>query len=111
MMKLNLILEYVMLMGKVYYNLMKKLPYGTENQQNKVMLKLSSTLEYCMKKKTMFKLNFSLEYVMLKGKVFHNLSKRLSNGTEKLQNKAMLKLNIALDFVISKDMAFLNPMK
>uniref|UniRef100_A0A914UMQ8 Uncharacterized protein n=1 Tax=Plectus sambesii TaxID=2011161 RepID=A0A914UMQ8_9BILA len=48
---------------------------------------------------------------MKKALGFYNPMKKLSNGTEMLQNKVLLKLNLTLECVIMKGLVFYNPMK
>uniref|UniRef100_A0A914X2X0 Uncharacterized protein n=1 Tax=Plectus sambesii TaxID=2011161 RepID=A0A914X2X0_9BILA len=48
---------------------------------------------------------------MLKVKVFNNLTKKLPNGIEKLQNKVLLKPNAFLERDMPKGKAFHNLMK
>uniref|UniRef100_A0A914X4B6 Uncharacterized protein n=1 Tax=Plectus sambesii TaxID=2011161 RepID=A0A914X4B6_9BILA len=53
--------------------------------------------------KGLFNLSFSLENPILMAKVFHNLMKKPSNGSEKLQTKMMLQLNVFLEGITTMD--------
>uniref|UniRef100_A0A914V699 Uncharacterized protein n=1 Tax=Plectus sambesii TaxID=2011161 RepID=A0A914V699_9BILA len=64
-------------MGEVYFNLMKTLSNGTGKQQNKVVHMRSVYWDLCLKKE----------------KACLGQMMKLSNGTEKQQNKEMLMHN------------------